>query len=134
MEFPSSAVQKVPSMSKTGPLTTVKEGEVTVVVFGPAHRQLDEVGLEALQTQLVEIAKDVSPPRLVLDMSVTEFFGSSFIEVLFKVWKQLKTNPEARFGIAGLQEYCREVLEITHLDKIWPLYATRAEAVAAASE
>lgn len=121
-------------MSNPGPLATVKEGDVTVVVFGPGQRQLDEVGLEALQSQLVAIARDANPPRLVLDMSVTEFFGSSFIEILFKVWKQLNTQPDARFAIAGLQEYCREVLQITHLDKLWPLFPTRAEAVAAASK
>lgn len=121
-------------MSTSGPLSVVKEGNVTVVVFGPALRHLAEVGLEEVSTQLIQIAQDASPPRLVLDMAVTEFFGSSFIEVLFRVWKRLNSQPDARFAICGLQEYCREVLEITHLDKLWPLYATRAEAVAKLAE
>jgi anti-sigma B factor antagonist len=121
-------------MSNPGPLSVVKEGDVTVVVFGPAQRHLDEVGLEAIQNQLVEIAQEANPPKVVLDMAVTEFFGSSFIEILFKVWKQLNTKPNSKFAISGLQEYCLEVLEITHLDKLWPMYATRAEAVAAAND
>ena len=29
-------------MSKTGPLVVLKDGDVTVVVFGPEQRQLDE--------------------------------------------------------------------------------------------
>jgi anti-anti-sigma regulatory factor len=66
-------------------------------------------------------------------MAATEFFGSSFIEVLFRVWKRLNTQPHPKFAISGLQEYCREVLEVTHLDSLWPLYATRDEAVAALS-
>ena len=117
-------------MSKTGPLSIVKEGDVTVVVFGPGQRHLDEVGLEAIGNQLIDIAQEASPPLLVLDMAITEFFGSSFIEVLFRVWKRLQTHPNSKFAISGLQEYCREVLEVTHLDKLWPLYASRAEAVA----
>lgn len=117
-------------MSMSGPLNVVKDGDVTVVVFGPGQRHLDEVGLEAIGNQLIEVAGAANPPKMVLDMTATEFFGSSFIEVLFRVWKRLKAQPDARFAICGLQEYCREVLEITHLDKLWPLCATREEAVA----
>ena len=118
-------------MNSTGPLSVVKEGDVTVVVFGPEQRHLDEVGLERITRQLVDVSQAANPPRLVLDMSPTEFFGSSFIEALFRVWKKLNTQPGAKFAISGLQPYCKEVLEVTHLDRLWPLPATRAEAVAA---
>jgi len=117
-------------MTTTGPLSVVKDGDVTIVVFGAGQRHLDEVGLEAIATQLIQIADEAKPPRVVLDMTMTEFFGSSFIEILFRVWKKLNTQPNAKFAISGLQEYCREVLEVTHLDKLWPLYATRADAIA----
>lgn len=117
-------------MSITGPLSVLKEGDVTIVVFGPDQRQLDEVGLEKIGRQLIEIAQAANPPLLVLDMAPTEFFGSSFIETLFRVWKKLNTQPGAKFAISGLQPYCKEVLEVTHLDRLWPLPATRAEAVA----
>lgn len=119
------------SMSTSGPLTVLKEGNVTIVVFGAGQRRLDELSLEAIGNQLLEVAQQANPPRLILDMAVTEFFGSSFIEILFRVWKRLNGQPDARFAISGLQEYCREVLEITHLDKLWPLYGSRAEALAA---
>lgn len=116
-------------MSTSGPLNVVKEGLVTVVEFGPGQRHLDEVGLEAIGNQLIAVAQDAAPPLLVLDMAATEFFGSSFIEILFRVSKKLNTHPNAKFAICGLQEHCREVLEVTHLDRLWPLYATRAEAL-----
>src|SRR6201995_4176670 len=109
-------------MTISGPLNVVKEGDVTVVVFGSAQRHLSELGLEPIQTQLVGVAESANPPRVVLDMAATEFFGSSFIEVLFKVWRRLNTQPDAKFAISGLQSHCREVLEITHLDKLWPLF------------
>lgn len=117
-------------MSTSGPLSVVKVGDVTVVVFGAEQRQLDEVGLEKIGRQLVEVAQSASPPFLVLDMAPTEFFGSSYIETLFRVWKKLNTQPGAKFAISGLQPYCKEVLEVTHLDRLWPLPATRAEAIA----
>ena len=118
-------------MSIPGPLNVIKSGDVTIVVFGPQQRQLDEVGLDALSRQLVEIAESANPPVMILDMAITEFFGSSFIEILFRIWKKLNTKPNAKFAISGLQPYCREVLEITHLDRLWPMYATRQEALTA---
>lgn len=118
-------------MSTNGPLSVVKEGDVTVVVFGSEQRQLDEVGLERIGRQLIEVAQAANPPLVILDMAATEFFGSSFIETLFRVWKKLNTQPGAKFAISGLQPYCKEVLEVTHLDRLWPLPATRAEAIAA---
>jgi len=120
-------------MSTTGPLSVKKQGIVTIVTFGPAQRHLSEVGLEEISRQLVEVAEQADPPYLVLDMAATEFFGSSFIEVLFRVWKKLSSHSNPKFAISGLQEYCREVLEVTHLDRLWPLYATREEAVTAFS-
>jgi anti-anti-sigma regulatory factor len=57
-------------------------------------------------------------------MSSTEFFGSSFIEVLFRVWKRLTSNPGAHLGICAMQPYCREVLHVTHLDTLWQIYDT----------
>ena len=120
-------------MSNAGPLVVLKEGDVTVVVFGPEQRQLDESGLERIGRQLVEVAEAAEPPLLVLDMAVTEFFGSSFIEALFRVWKKLNPRPGAKFAISGLQPYCKEVLEVTHLDRLWPLPDSRAAAVALVS-
>ncbi len=120
-------------MTNSGPLSVVKEGNVTVVTFGSGQRHLSEIGLEAIQTQLIGVAETARPPRLVLDMAATEFFGSSFIEVLFKVWRELNTQSDAKFAISGLQDHCREVLEITNLYKLWPIFATRSEAIAATS-
>ncbi len=120
-------------MSTIGTLKVVKLGEITVVVFGPAQRRLDEVGLEDIRRQLVEIAEAAAPPWLILDLAATEFFGSSFIDVLFRVWKRVKAQPTGKFAISGLHEYCREVLEITQVDRLFSLYATRDEAVEAMS-
>ena len=118
-------------MDSSGGLTEFREGNVTIVVFGSELKQLDELNIGDVSRKLVNVAESVSCPYLVLDMSSTEFFGSSFIEALFRAWKKLNGKPNARFAIAGLQPYCREVLEVTHLDKLWNLFDTRAAAVAA---
>ena len=115
-------------MEISEPFSELRRGNVTVVVFGEGMKHLDETNVQDVGQKLLQLTDTLPHPLLVLDMQATEFFGSSFIESLFRVWKKLNTNPAAKFGIAGLQPYCREVLEVTHLDKLWPLFDTREAA------
>jgi anti-sigma B factor antagonist len=114
------------------PLTQISRiGAVTVITFTPRCNHLDEVIVEAVGRDVMDIVGTANPPKLVLDLTATEFFGSSFIEVMFRAWNRLQKQPGGAMAIAGLAPYCQEVLEITHLDKLWASYAT-AEAAAAA--
>src|SRR4051812_17667191 len=117
-------------MDSSGLLTEIRDGDVTIIVFGSDLKQLDEVNIAEVGRKLVEMTEKLPHPRLVLDMKTVDFFGSSFIEALFRVWKKLNTTPGAKFGIASLQPYCREVLEVTHLNKLWNLFDSRDAAVA----
>ena len=112
----------------------VVDGRVTVIALGASYKVIDELALEAgLGDCLLEIATEAVPPLVVLDMSKTQFFGSSFIEVLFRLWNRLQ-GRSGKFAICGLNSHCLDVLKITHLDSLWPLMATREEAVAALSD
>ena len=115
-------------MQTSGPLSEIRVGNVTIVVFGSEVKHLDESNVAEIGRKLLQVAEGLTIPILVLDMHSTEFFGSSFIESLFRVWKKLNASPNAKFGIAGLQPYCREVLEVTHLDQLWPLFDTQEAA------
>jgi anti-anti-sigma factor len=112
----------------------VVDGQVTVIALGPKYKIIDEHVLDTgLGETMIEIALDAKPPLVVLDLSQTQFFGSSFIEVLFRVWNRLQ-GRSGKFAICGLTPHCYDVLKITHLDTLWPLMPTRAEAVAAVSK
>jgi anti-sigma B factor antagonist len=111
------------------PDVTIDRG-VTVIGLGPGYETLDESVLDAGLRQALNEAVDVAdPPRVVLDLTHTTFFGSSFIEILFGIWHRLQGRPAGNFAICGLTAYCQEVLKITHLDTLWRLYATREEAI-----
>ena len=49
--------------------------------------------------------------------------------MLFRIWNRINAIPGGKFGISGLTDYCKEVLEVTHLDKLWNLYPDFDEAV-----
>jgi anti-sigma B factor antagonist len=116
------------------PLVQVhQEGMVTVAEFTDAAKLIEEPILERLNQELQVAVEHADPARLVLDLSRTEFFGSSFIETLFRTSRKIQ-QANGKFALCGVRSYCREVLEITHLDRLWPIYDTRAEAVVALTE
>jgi anti-anti-sigma factor len=117
-------------MASPEPFDLSIESDITIAAFRPEFSQLDEAQIELVSRKLTELVSGLKTPSLILDMSNVEFFGSSFIEALFRTWKRLQGRPGAKFALCGLRPYCREVLEITHLDSLWTLCADQKEAVA----
>ncbi|HLJ10707.1 MAG TPA: STAS domain-containing protein [Planctomycetaceae bacterium] len=112
----------------------VVDSGVTVIGLGPAYQIVDEHVLDSgLAESLIDIANDADPPLVVLDLCHTQFFGSSFIEVLFRLWTRLQGRSGGAFTLCGLTPHCLDVLKITHLDTLWRLFASREEAVHALS-
>ena len=110
--------------------TIEKREGVTCILLGKNFERLDEHNLDAIRTTMLEAVSVIDPPRVVVDLSHTSFFGSSFIEVLFRVWNRIIGKPGGRFALSGLSPYCREVLEVTHLDQLWELHESLDSAVA----
>ena len=119
--------------SSNTPEFQVQNG-VTVIQLGPDYESLDEHLLEDLRTVLLECCETVDPPRVVIDLSHTTFFGSAFIEILVQIWKNLSCREGGAFAISGLTPNCAEVPQVTHLDSVWKVFDSREEAVAALSE
>ena len=117
-------------MSGIAPTIEKRDG-VTCICLGSEFENLDEQILESIRALVLDTAAAADPPRVIIDMKYTRFFGSSFIEVLFRVWNRTNSVPGGRFAISGLSPYCLEVLEVTHLDKLWEIHGSLEEAVAA---
>jgi anti-sigma B factor antagonist len=100
----------------------------TVVAFGPEYKNITEDIVSSASGALLAAAGN-EQPQMVLDFSHVEFFGSSFIEVLFRVWKRLQQRGGG-FALANVSTYCQEVLKTTHLDTLWPVCATVDDAAA----
>jgi anti-anti-sigma factor len=106
------------------------ERGVTVVSFTPVGLNLTESRMPAVVAAFSQLG-DPPSPHVVIDLSNVEFFGSSFIEVLFRTWKWVQQAADGQFALAGVNRYCREILEVTNLTSIWTIYSTREQAVAA---
>jgi len=115
--------------SPKSPHHNVQEG-VTILSFGDVYQNIDEPAMDFLRKELPAVASQITPPYLVLDLTGVDFFGSSFIELLFVVSKRL-TERQGRLALCGLSPHCAEVIHITHLDQLWKIEKTSDEAIAA---
>lgn len=95
-----------------------------LIEFPGELTHLDERVIDTISRELVEAAESAPAGRMVLNLGSVEFFGSSFIEALFRAWNRLNRQEKGRLVLASVRPYCREVLEVTHLDRLWPIEET----------
>ncbi|MGE0378991.1 MAG: STAS domain-containing protein [Planctomycetaceae bacterium] len=110
------------------PRLDVQDG-VSVITFDAGPHTMDEAAIAEIRDAMLDSGA-VDPPKLVVDLSQVDFFGSTFIELLFRIWKRLQ-DRSGQFAICGLSPYCREVLSVTNLHRLWQTYETRDEALKA---
>ena len=68
--------------------------------------------------------------HLVMDFGALEYISSAGLRVILKATKNLKQN-EGKLILCAMQDYVREVFEISGFDTLLPITATLDEAVAA---
>jgi len=105
-------------------------GDVTVVAATPALELLDPTMEQHLVDAIMGPLRRRDEPLVVFDLSDVDYFGSMFLAVLLRCWK-LATAKGGTMVLAGVSDRARELLRLTSLDMIWPMYASRAEAIEA---
>ncbi|MHC5539769.1 STAS domain-containing protein [Singulisphaera rosea] len=103
-------------------------GELTLISATPALETL-EFGLEEqAAAMIVEPLRHQENPLVVFDLSRVNYFGSMFLALLLRCWKLVQARG-GMMALAGVSPHARELLRITSLDIVWPIYATRREAM-----
>ena len=107
-----------------------EENGVSVVFLDKRYDAFQPQSLDQLGEQLLAIASESAQPKVVLDFGRTDYFGSNFIEVVFRAWKRVR-QKDGEFVVCGLNDFCAEILRVTRLDQVWPSYPNRDEAIRA---
>lgn len=109
---------------------SVRQDDITIIICGSSYDSLDEDALEECGGLMLTESSHIEPPLMVLDMTETEFIGSTFIELMLRSWKRLKERGGS-MAICGANPFCVEVLQITRLTTLWKIYPNRQDAVVA---
>jgi anti-anti-sigma factor len=107
-----------------------RHGDLTVITATPALERI-EFGLEEQVADLVlKSLRRQESPLIVFDLSHVSNFGSMFLALLIRCWK-LALSQGGTMALSGVTERARELLRVTALDTVWPIYDTRREAIEA---
>lgn len=120
-------------MDPTGASFELEQIGATVVAC--VTRDLGEFDFPRIEAEVNEALdkRDESRARnLLIDFHRSEYFGSSVLGLLLKLRKQV-AGCQGRMVLCGISEHQRAVLRATRLDGMWPIFATRAEALEAIS-
>jgi anti-sigma B factor antagonist len=107
------------------------EAQVTVISFPAVFQRLRETEVEQIASTFLAAMQGAQPRKVLIDLEGVEFFGSSFIELLVRGWKRIKEDQQGVFALCSVSPYCVEVLQVTHIDEVWPRYNTKQEALLA---
>lgn len=101
---------------------------LTIATVDSEYDSLAVAQLEALGSLLLDAARQAEPPIMLLDLSETQYIGSSFLGVLTRVWKRLR-DRHGRLALCHVNEVCGDVLRASKLDTIWDVFPDRATAL-----
>jgi anti-anti-sigma factor len=72
----------------------------------------------------------LSVKQVVLDFHETDYFGSTAVGFFLRLWKQLRGRG-GRLAFCNVSEHERDILQVTGFDRLWPICASREEALQA---
>lgn len=67
--------------------------------------------------------------NVVMDFSRTDYYGSTALGFFLKLWKRVK-GQNGKMAFCNVSDHEMEVLQLTHLNTLWPICKTRQEALA----
>jgi anti-sigma B factor antagonist len=103
-------------------------GELTLIAATPALETLEYSLEEQASALIMEPLRHQENPLLVFDLSRVDYFGSMFLALLLRCWKLVQARG-GMMALAGVSAHARELLRMTSLDIVWPIYADRREAM-----
>ncbi len=113
------------SSSADEAFTLERHGDLTVITATRALETI-EFGLEEQVAELIlKPLRRQENPLIVFDLSQVDNFGSMFLALLIRCWK-LALSQGGTMALSGVTERTRELLRVTALDTVWPIYEYQA--------
>jgi anti-sigma B factor antagonist len=110
--------------------TIERHGELTVITANPALEQLDFDLEEQAAELLLKPLQRLQNPSIIFDLSQVDNFGSMFLALLIRCWK-IALSRGGTMALACVKPRTKELLRVTSLDIVWPMYDSRLEAIEA---
>src|SRR2546425_273064 len=96
------------------------------ILIWAVNRNLSGVDIHAVGWILLVV--DEGARRIIVDLTDTTFIDSTMLSVLLSTLKRLRPSG-GQLGIVCSDRNIRKIFEITLLDRVFPIFASRDEAI-----
>jgi len=116
--------------SALGPgLFEIEQQNDTIIVVPVGDLQeLDYERIEAGASEVLDLVNGTGIKNVVLDFHKTDYYGSTALGFFLKLWKRVKVR-NGHMAFCNISDHEKEILQITNLDHLWPIYSSRSEAL-----
>jgi anti-anti-sigma factor len=110
-----------------------QEGDTITVVPAVNLQELDYQRIEDGGRTILDLLNGAGTKNVVLDFHKTDYYGSTALGFFVKLWKRVR-GGNGRMAFCNISDHEKEILQITNLDRLWPICSSRAEALEAVKE
>jgi anti-anti-sigma factor len=110
-----------------------RQGDTIIVVPTVDLRELEYQWVEAGAKDVLDLLSSGDIWNVILDFHRTDYYGSTALGFFLWLWKGVRARS-GRMAFCNVSEHEKEILRITGLDRLWPLCASRSEALEAVGE
>jgi anti-anti-sigma factor len=119
------------TLALVGQIFEVEQEDDTIIVIPVMDlREMDYQRIEAEAREILELLNDTAIMNVIVDFGKTDYFGSTALGVFLNRWRAVR-GRKGRIAFCNLSDHERDILQITHLNWLWPIYASRSEALEA---
>jgi anti-anti-sigma factor len=105
-------------------------GQTLVVTPRQNLRELDWPRIDAGMADVLDRLDKGAVRNVVLDFHQTDYYGSTALGYFLNLWKRVREH-KGRMAFCCLSGHERDILEVAGLDRLWPVCASREEALGA---
>ena len=107
-----------------------QQGDVVVATPTANLRELEFQRILRDSEEVLALVRSGDARNVVLDLRNTDYCGSTALELFTAFWTQVREHG-GRMALCNVSNHELEILEATHLDRLWPILPTLDEALRA---
>jgi anti-anti-sigma factor len=89
--------------------------------------------IEAGAGPVLRLLEDTQVKNVVVDFHKVDYFSSTALAFFLKIWKRVR-KKDGQMALCNVSEHEKEILKVTMLDSLWPICASKEEAMRAVSK
>lgn len=115
-------------MSAPKTFSTTSENDTLVVVPLRSVGSLGEENVKPELDALLDLLRRPHRRNVVIDLAKVSYFGTAMLKAMHAIWRHVR-EMEGKMALCNVSDTGREVLHVSRFDTLWPICASRSEAI-----